>query len=237
MGWRCGQLLVMVPAATVLIAAGTGATGALLTAASAVRGGGSLILRLRRGSSRTALDAAAPTLARSLATELAMWGSGVRSVVGASSRCSRSGTSPMSAWILERAATRVVLGGDASVALRRAIDDAVPDLPGTSAAARVAAVFALHGNDAAATAAALERLAAALDEDADVRRQARAAAGEVRISAVAVPCLSAATLAMLLASDPPALAAALSMPLLPLLAAAAVVVTAAAVGTHRLVST
>lgn len=235
--WRCGQLLVMAPAATVLMAAGTAMTAALLAAASVVRGGGALILRLRRGASRDALDSAAPALARALATELAVWGSGTQSVVTASSRCARSGTSPIAAWTLERAAARVIVGADPSVSLRRAIEEAVPALPGTSPAAQVAAVFALHRNDAAATAGALERLAVTLEEETEVRRQARAAAGEVRMSAIAVPCLAAATLAMLLATDPPALSAALSTPLLPLLGAGALVVTVAAAGVHRLVST
>jgi hypothetical protein len=236
-GWRCGQLLIMVPVATLLMAAGTAVMGAWLTAASVVRGGGSLILRLRRGACRDALDVAGPVLARALATELAAWGGGPQAVIGASSRGSRSGTSPMAAWILERAAARVVLGGDASISLRRAIDDALPTLPGTSPAAQVAAVFALHRSDATATATALDRLAVALEEDAEVHRQARGAAGEVRMSAVAVPCLAAVTLAMLLTADPAALAAALSMPLLPALGAAAVAVVVAAAGVHRLVST
>jgi hypothetical protein len=235
-GWRCRQVLILVPTAALLMALGAAPAGAWLTAGSVVRGGGSLILRLRRHACRVALDAAAPLLARSLATELAAWGSGAQAVVGASSRCCRSGPSSVAAWTLERAAARVVLGGDASVSLRRALDDAVPALPGTSPAVQVAAVFALHRNDAATTAAALERLAMSLEEDAEVRRQARAAAGEVRMSAVAVPCLAGATLAMLLAADPAALAAALSFPLLPLLGAAALAVTAAAAGVHRLVS-
>jgi hypothetical protein len=42
---------------------------------------------------------------------------------------------------------------------------------------------------------------------------------------------------MLLATDPPALAAALTPPLLPLLALAAVVVACASLGVRRLVST
>jgi hypothetical protein len=65
----------------------------------------------------------------------------------------------------------------------------------------------------------------------------RAAVAEVRMSAVAVPLIAAATLAMLLATDPPALVAALSLPLLPMLAVAAVVVVFASLGVRKLVST
>jgi hypothetical protein len=142
----------------------------------------------------------------------------------------------MTAWVLERAASRVILGGDATIALRRAVAEAVPALPPTSPAAHVAALFALHRHNTAATAAALDRHARALEAEASTRRDIHAAGSEMRLSAVAVPCLAAATLLMLLATDPPALAAALTPPLLPILAIAAAIVIVAAVGTRRLVS-
>jgi hypothetical protein len=141
------------------------------------------------------------------------------------------------ARVLQGAAARVLLGGDAASSLQRAMADVVPNRPGTSAASRVAAVFALYRHDAAATAGALERLASAQEDQAALRSDMRAAVAEVRMSAVAVPLIAAATLAMLLATDPPALVAALSLPLLPMLAVAAVVVVFASLGVRKLVST
>jgi Flp pilus assembly protein TadB len=101
----------------------------------------------------------------------------------------------------------------------------------------VVAVFALHRHDAAATASALDRLARALEEEGAARREARGLLADVRMSATAVPAIAGATLAMLLATDPPALAAALTPPLLPLLAGAVVIVACASFGVRRLALT
>lgn len=233
--WRVAQVLLAVPVATVIVAAGAAPVAALATAATVTRSGGSLLLRLRRGAAEVAVDAAAPQLARALATELAAWGSGSQALSGAARRCSGRGCAAAER-VLQAAAARVLLGGDATAAFRRGLADAAPGLRSSSPASRVAAVFALHRHDSGATAAALERLAAALEEDAAARRDAQAATGEVRMSAVAVPLIAAGTLAMLLAGDPAALAAALSMPLLPMLGAAAVVVLIASAGVRRFVA-
>jgi len=234
-GWRGAQLMIAVPVAVIAAAAGAAPPAALAVAATVVRSGGSLLLRVRRGEASRALAAAAPQLARALATELAAWGSGSQALSGAVRR-SAAGDAAAVERVLQGAAARVVLGGDATAALHRAVDDAAPRLPPSSPASRVAAVFALHGHDSAATAVALERLAASLEADAAARDDARAATGEVRMSAVAVPILAAATLVMLLATDPPALAAALSLPLLPLLGAATVVVVAASASVRRMLA-
>jgi hypothetical protein len=229
-------VLVAVPLTTFLMAAGVPPLGALTGAATADRSVASLLLRLRRRAASRALDAAAPLLARALATELAAWGSGVQAITGASARCADGRAPVILSRVLEAAAARVVLGGDSSSSLQRALAAAAPGLPDGSRAARVAAVFALHRHDSAATAAALDRLANALEQEAAVQADVRAAGAEVRMSAVAVPMLAAATLAMLLATDPPALVAALGMPVLPLLGIAAAVVVMAAVAARRVVS-
>jgi hypothetical protein len=235
--WRCAQLLVAVPVTTLLIAAGAPPVGALTGAGTAARSGASVLLRLRRRAAATALDEVAPVLARALATELAAWGSGVQAVTAACRRCSHGRAPTVVARVLEAAAVRVALGGDPASSLHRALDAAAPNLRGESPASRVTAVFALHRHDVAATAVALERLATALEADGVLRNDVRAATGEVRMSAVAVPLLAAATLAMLLATDPPALAAALTLPVLPLLGGAAVVVVLASLAARRVVST
>ncbi|HXA27256.1 MAG TPA: hypothetical protein VN193_00775 [Candidatus Angelobacter sp.] len=233
--WRCAQVLVAVPIATVLAAVSVGAMPAIAIASTVVRVGSGLLLRVRRCAASTALNRVAPALARALATELAASGSGAQAIAGAASRIAVGGA-PMASHILQAAAARVVLGGDAASSLQRSIEDAVPDLRATSAGARVGAVFALHRHDAAATASALDRLAAALEEQATLRSDVHAAFAEVRMSAAAVPLIAGACLAMLLASDPPAMLAALSPPLLPLLAIAAVVVMGTSLGVRRLVS-
>jgi Flp pilus assembly protein TadB len=235
--WRCAQVLVAAPIATVLAALGIDALPALASASTVTRLGGAMLLRFRAAAASRALDRATPALARALATELVAWGSGAQAITGAASRCTPGDGEPMASRVLQAAAARVLLGGDASSSLQRSMADAVPELPSTSGAARLAAVFALHRHDATATASALDRLAAALEEEAAVRSDVDAAVAEVRMSAVAVPLIAAATLAMLLATDPPALAAALTPPLLPLLALAAVVVACASLGVRRLVST
>jgi len=131
-------------------------------------------------------------------------------------------------------AARVALGGDASTSLHRALAQVEPRLTPTSPAVVVAAVFALYRHDAAATAASLDHLAAALEAERSARRDAAAAVGEVRMSAITVPVIAAATGALLLSSDQAALAAALSFPLLPMLAAAVVIVVLAALAARRL---
>ena len=229
--WRCLQLALALPVATWLIAFGMGTVAADLAGISMTRTGGRLVLRLLRSRARHALDTAAPQLARALATELAAWGSGAQAIAGALRRCT---STPALARALELAAARVALGGDASTSLHRALAQVEPRLTPTSPAVVVAAVFALYRHDAAATAASLDHLAAALEAERSARRDAAAAAGEVRMSAIAVPVIAAATGALLLSSDPAALAAALSFPLLPMLAAAAVIVVLAAVAARRL---
>jgi Flp pilus assembly protein TadB len=233
--WRVAQVCFAVPLTTMLVAAGLAAAPALASASTAVRVGGSLLLWSRRRTAAAALDRAAPLLARGLATQLAAWGSGAQAVSAAASR-SIEDASPMAVRVLQAASARVVLGGNAASSLHRAMVDAVPDLPRASDAARVSAVFGLYRHDAAATAQALERLGASLEDQAALRSDVRAAVAEVRMSAVAVPLIAAATLGMLLATDPAALAAALTVPLLPMLAIGAVVVACASVGVRRLVS-
>jgi hypothetical protein len=235
-GWRSAQLLVAVPAATALLALGIDPLPAFAAATTAIRIGGAAVLWSRRTSVRSALDGAAPVIARGLATELAAWGSGAQAICGAASRCGAGGSPLLASRVLEAAAARVILGGEAAASLHRAIAEALPGAPASSPSARVAAVFALHRHDAASTAAALDRLATALDDGAAARREAQAAVAEVRMSAAAVPVIAAATLGMLLVSDPPALAAALSLPVRPILATAAILVVAASAGVRRLVS-
>jgi len=235
--WRAAQLLVAIPLGTMIVAIGAPPAIGVCAAMSIVRGGGSLLLQVRRHRARDALDAAAPLVARALAIELSTWGSGAQAIVRAADRCrtSSSRSASVAARVLESAAARVALGGEAGDALQRAVQGASRSRTATSAAV-VSDIFALHLHDAAATAAALERLAGALDENRAVRREARATVGDVRMSAIAVPAIAAATGVVLLSSDPPALAAALSVPLLPVLGIAVVVVAAAVVGVRRLVA-
>jgi hypothetical protein len=236
--WRAAQFFVAVPLATLLLAAGAQPGTAVGVAISLVRAGGSLLLWLRRGRVRDAIDWVAPLMARALATQLSTWGSGGLAVARAADRC-RTSPSPGARAVtrlLDIATLRVALGGEAGDGLQRSVQDASPRPSGMSAAAVVADIFALYRHDAAATASALERLARALEDDRAVRREARAAVGDVRTSAVAVPAVAAATGVLLLTADPPALAAALTTPLLPLLAVAAALVCIAVVGVRRLVA-
>jgi Flp pilus assembly protein TadB len=232
-GWRCAQLLVAIPLGTVLAAAGVSGTVAATAALSMTRAGGRIVLWLCRRRSRDAIAAASPLIARSLATELAAWGSGPHAVLRASARC--RGVSA-ARRVTELAAARVALGAEPAPSLQRALDQVEPGLRNDSPSAAVVSVFALYRYDAGATAAALERLAAAIEDERTVRREARAAVGEVRMSSVAVPAIAVVTGGMLLSADPPALAAALSIPLFPLLLGAVVIVMAAAVAARRLVS-
>ena len=231
--WRCAQLLLAVPVATTLVAAGVGGITAVAGAFSAVRIGGRMALSARRGRGREALDAAVPQIARSLATELGAWGSGALAVTGAARRCADM---TAASRVLDLAAARVALGGEPAASLQRALEQVEPELPSSSAARIVPAIVALHRYDAAATAASLDRLAAALDDDRAVRRETRARVGEVRMSAVAVPLIAATTGAILLSSDPPALMAALSLPLFPVLLALIAVIVGTAALARRLVS-
>lgn len=229
--WRCVQLALALPVATWLIAFGMATVPAAVTGLSITRTGARLVLWVLRGRARTALEAAAPLMARALSTELAAWGSGAQAIGGASRRCT---SAPTLVRLLDLAGARVALGGDAATSLRRALDQAHPRLAPTSPPAVVAAVFALYRHDAAATATSLDHLAAAMDAVQSARRDAAAAVGEVRMSAVAVPLIAAATGALLLSSDPAALAAALSLPLLPVLAVAVLVVAVASGLARRL---
>lgn len=231
--WRAAQALLTLPLGTTLIAFGVDAVPAFASASTVLRIASVLLLWSRRHAAGHAVDSAAPLIARSLATELAAWGNGGQAVMGAASRC-RDGAPPAAARVLQAAAARVLLGGEAAASLRGAMDDAVQRSENRAPAARVAAVFALHRHDAVATAAALERLAAALEAQAALHSDVRAAVAEVRMSAIAVPVIAAATLIMLLATDQAALVAALSPPLLPVLAVAAVLVTIASLGVRRL---
>jgi hypothetical protein len=236
-GWRCAQLLLALPLATVLLGAGLDLLPSMALSLSSSRTGGAVLLWLLRHRARAALDAAAPTMARALATELAAWASGPTAVTAAAARL--AGGEPqarMGRYVLERAAARVLLGAGPAEALCCSLEEAVPGLAPTSPAAMIATVFALYRHDATGTADALDRLATAVDEDAAVRGQARAAVGEVRTSAVAVPAIAAVTGAVMLASDPPALAAALTPPLLPLLAAACAVIVIAVVAVRRMLT-
>ena len=232
-GWRSGQLLLVVSVATTLVAAGIGGIAAATGAFSLVRIGGRMVLRARRRRGRDALDAAVPHIARSLATELSAWGSGTLAVSGAARRCADT---PAASRLLDIAAARVALGGEPGPSLRRALDQVEPGLPSRSPAGILPAILGLHRVDAAAAAASLDRLAAALDDDRAVRREARARVGEVRMSAIAVPLIAAVSGAMLLSSDPPALAASLSFPLFPVLLCLIVVIVGAAALARRLVA-
>jgi hypothetical protein len=233
--WRGAQVMLAAPVATTAVALGAAPLPALAAAMTVTRSGGALLLRLRRRAALRAADAAAPQLARALATELAAWGSGGQALTSAARRAEADGPLVLRR-VLQGAAAWVLLGGDATSALQRSLDEAVAGLAPCSPAARVAAVFALHRYDAAAVAAALERLAAALEADAAARRDVEAVTGEVRMSAVAVPALAGGTLAVLLAGDPPALAAALSLPVLPILGAAVLIVVCASLAARRVVA-
>jgi hypothetical protein len=237
--WRCAQALVALPAATLLIAIGAPLPAGIGIGITVGRVGGSLLLWMRRGAAARVLDEAAPMLARALSVELSDSGSGAQAVVRAARRCDGDHTSARSRMVrrvLSRAADTVALGADGAGALRRAVDDAVPRLALDCPAAVVIAVFGLHALDSVATAAALEKLAASLEDDALMRREARAAVGDAATSAIAVPVIAAATAGILLASNPAALAAALSMPLIAVLGAAVLMVALAAAGTRRLVA-
>jgi Flp pilus assembly protein TadB len=224
------QLLVAGVVLALLVGLGVSPLAALSMTASGVRVGLAAVRRIRGARARRAVDAAAPEIARALATELAMWGNGARAIVSA--RCE----SRVAARVLSGASARVVLGGDAPSSLQRALLDVAPDLHPTSAAARLSAVFALHRCDSAATAASLSRLADALESDAAAHDDVRAASAEVRMSAIAVPLLAAATLAMLLGTDPAALLAALSLPVLPIVGVCIAVVACASLAVRRLVA-
>jgi len=239
LSWRCAQALVALPAATLLIAIGAPLPVGIGIGITVGRIGGSLLLWMRRGAAARALDEAAPMLARALSVELFDSGSGAQAIVRSARRCDEDRTSARSrvaSRVLSCAADMVSLGADGAGALRRALDEAVPRLALDSPAAVVAGVFGLHALDTVATAEALEKLAASLEDDALMRREARAAVGDAATSAIAVPAIAAATAGILLASNPAALAAALSMPLIAILGAAVLVVALAAAGTRRLVA-
>lgn len=231
--WRCGQLAMAIPLGFLLTMAGMDPLPGIGLATTVVRTGTGVLLRLRRGRSRAATDAAAPVVARALAVEMAAWGSGTQAVLGAPRRCRATAAA---ARILDVAAARVALGGEPGPSLARAIAQLEPRLRPASPMLVVAAVFTLHRHDAAATAAALEHLATAIEDQAAVRREARAAVGEVRSSAVVVPAIAGVTAAILFASDPAALAAALSFPLLPMLGGALLMVVATATIARRAVA-
>ena len=231
--WRCGQASLAMPTFTLLLGFGASPlTGAGL-AMTAVRFASSAALLALRKRAPRALDAAAPSIARRLATELAASANGNAALLAAARR-SGAPDSRVAAWILDRTAARVVLGGGATTSLRDAMDQAVGKLRTHSPAGRVAAIFALHHRHVAACADALQRMARGLEDDASTRREIRATVSEVRMSALAVPLVALATALLLFTSDPAALVAALSPPLLPFLAVAVLVVVAAVLSVRRL---
>jgi hypothetical protein len=236
--WRCAQLLMAVPVATTLIGCGASSLVALGVAYSLSRTGGAALLWARRHRSAAAIEAGTPWLARTLAAELTEWGNGVQAVMRAARRGALSplGAARAPSRVLEVAAVDTLLGGDASAALRRALQSGVSQPSRVPSAATVIEVFSLHHHSSASTAAALTQLAGALEEEGDARRQAQAALGDVRMSTVAVPAIAAATGAILLSSDPPALAAALNPPLFYLLLGAMAVVAITVLGTRRMLA-
>jgi Flp pilus assembly protein TadB len=234
--WRTAQILVGAPLCTVLLATGVPEWTAVSAAISVPRVAGAMVLRARRGASRASLDRGVPLLARALSTELAISGAGGQALVSAVARCRRS-PSPSAqvvGHLVDSAAARVVLGAHPADALRRAFDELAPRCPAGSPAALAVGVFGLHPHDAGATAEALEILASTVEHEQALHREVRAAVADARMSAIAVPCIAAATGAMVLATNPAALVAALSMPLLPILAAALVAVSLASIGVRRL---
>jgi hypothetical protein len=234
--WRGAQLLVAAPLCTALLVFGAPAWTAVSAALSFPRLAGSAVLRARRGASRAALDHGTPLLARALGTELALWGSGTQAVVGAAARCRRSSSASAQAIgrLLDGAAARVVLGAHPADALRRSLDELAPGCHAGSPAAIAVGIFGLHPHHAVAAAGALEIHASTVEHDQALHREARALVGDARMSAVAVPCIAAATATMVLASNPAALAAALSPPLLPILGATVVAVALASFTVRRL---
>jgi Flp pilus assembly protein TadB len=206
--WRAGQAVIALPLAlltTVVLGLGLGLGP--VVALGAVRTGGRLLLRMRRGRRSVSLERAAPLLARCLSAELAAGVCAEEALAAAASSLPRA--DPVLRPLVGAALVRTALGEPPGSALAAAA--AGEEAAGAGGLTTVAALLAVHGR-AGGDPASFDRLAAALEAAVATRDDARALTAEARLAAAAVPAL-AGVLGVTLVLTEPAIAAGVASPL------------------------
>jgi Flp pilus assembly protein TadB len=231
--WRAEQIAVLLPAALVLNGVVGSSLWALSIASLMVRGGAWAFLRSRRERRDDELVAAAVVLARCLATEL----------VG--------GSTPAEAWaalsateearcrlrlrdLLAAASSRARLGEPVISALHRSIYD-LPEGRGRDTLALLATELELVIDRGSGT-AVLTRFAAAVEERSQTVAEVRAAAGEIRMTTLAIPAMTSLIAIMLVVGDPAVAAAALGPVGAPVAAALGAIAASATAVARRVTS-
>jgi Flp pilus assembly protein TadB len=175
-------------------------------ATGAARTGARLLLRARSGRRATALERAAPFLARSLGAELA-GGVGAEDALAAAA-ASLPRNDRVLPPVLATALAHTALGEAPGGALAAAACTEQDGSRGLISVATLLAVQERGGGDPAS----FERLAGALEAATAVRDDARALTAEARLAAAAVPAL-AGVLAVTLMTTEPAIGAGVTSPL------------------------
>jgi Flp pilus assembly protein TadB len=195
--WRAAQLLVALPATLALTAVlGPGAGVGL--GVGAVRVGGRVLLGLRGGRRAVELERAAPDLARGLSAELSAGVSAEDALAAAGAAV--CGSRPVLAPVVAAALRRTAAGEGAGAALASALAGE-PEAGSDRHLLTVAALLSLQGC-AGGDPVAFERLARAFEATVATREEARAVTAEARMAAAAVPALSGALAAALVATQP-----------------------------------
>jgi Flp pilus assembly protein TadB len=199
--WRAGQAVIALPLTLVtMVVLGLGLALGPVIAVGAVRTGGRLLLRTRRGRRAGSLERAAPLLARCLGAEVAAGAGAEEALAAAAASLPKAET--VLRPLVGAALTRTALGEAPGPALAAA---AAGEEAGAAGLMTVAALLAVHGR-AGGDPGSFDRLAAALEAAAAVRDDARALTAETRRAAVAVPAL-AGVLGVTLVLTEPAIAA------------------------------
>ena len=194
--WRAGQLLLALPAVAALAVVLGPAPGIGLGVGS-VRAASRLLLHARGDRRASALQLAAPDLARCLGAEISAGVSAEEALATVSevAPASRPALRPL----LAEAVLCVAAGDSAGAALTAALATE-PEAAGEGLAA-VAALLSIQGR-AGGDPAAFERVARALEATRATREDANAVTAEARMAAVAVPALAGALGATLLVTQP-----------------------------------
>lgn len=212
--WRAAQAFLVLPAAIIATtAAGSAATG-LAIGGAAVRAGGAVVLRARRGRRDRLLVDAALLIGQHLATELGAGASPADAMSGLH-RSARLQRRPLAAALVASVMGRLSGGVPLATALAEAAS--APSTAAGDVAVRRLAVAVELAVDRGAGTVPLTRFCTGVEARLATDAQVRAIVAEVRTAAIAVPILSAAVGLLLTGSDPGAGAAALSFPVLPIM--------------------
>jgi Flp pilus assembly protein TadB len=231
--WRLAQAVVSLPLTLAVFIVVGPSWLALSVSITAVRTTGRIALRVRRGRRDHLLGEAAPHLARQIGAELVA-GSTAGEALRALHMEGSHRSSPVRAAV-SGCVARMALGSPPPEALCGAVAELTngATTPGAVAMERVATQFVLE-NEAGGDGSGLRRLATTLDTDGRVQAAARVTTVELRLASVAVPALSAAVAAMLVAGDRAMTAALFTLPETLILLTCALVAAAGVAGVRRI---